>query len=637
MPRKRQVGSDDEESGAPQHGCKRPKNAPVAVDRFTMLPKDVHFEIFGHLDPLDLLHLARLTIGLRGALFDKASVAVWKAAWGNVVDLPRPPEGTSEPTWVSLIYETRCYHCQKYVRFPDFSLRIRICHACAKIHLREVQDIYLCRTQEEVTISRLIVSMIPLEYVKITGGRKSWDELYFLPRDFDVVRAKLMSLKPEDMDAYIVERKQFVLSNERAADHYRLWYDRRPTSNVSFDAKAGRIQAIREKLISMGYEYELNNIKYPDNFTTHPLVNQTRTLSDRIWTNIKDKLVTYMESMKLKRLARERVDVVNSRKIVAVGILREFKNAFSPSLVLPSLVDFLNSALVTSVLEFPSEVDVTHQHFAPVRTGLPDFCVAWRYHVHCQLAEFVIGPDPTLSADDKLVRLQLASTVFLCRRCHLGTQKLIPLIYPDTITHQCLTISALKDAPPDPTRRLNSKSYMVRDAWNTDCLMRDETLSRVTEGVIRSMGFNPDTASIAQLDVSPLLLECQSCPRNRSADGTYTSAAYGWRALVRHFYEKHRAGPTSNVNAAVIKDGRLSESNSSVKCLKAVIFDQIFLSVHCRDLPCEDYSRSFDGLVKHITDAHHIQAPQMSIDWYEEFAWGKESMHPRLKVDICIA
>ncbi|KAK0194756.1 hypothetical protein F5146DRAFT_996505 [Armillaria mellea] len=101
-----------------QHGCKRPKKAPAAVDRFTILLKDIHF----------------------------------KAAWVNVADLPRPPEGTSEPTWVSLIHE-----------FPDFSLRIQICHTCAKIHLREVQDIYLGCTQEEVTISHLIVSMIPLE------------------------------------------------------------------------------------------------------------------------------------------------------------------------------------------------------------------------------------------------------------------------------------------------------------------------------------------------------------------------------------------------------------------------------------------------------------------------------------------
>ncbi|KAK0475411.1 hypothetical protein IW261DRAFT_476523 [Armillaria novae-zelandiae] len=344
-----------------------------------------------------------------------------------------------------------------------------------------------------------------------------------------------------------------------------------------------------------------------------------------------------MESMKHKRLARERMDVVNSRKIIAVGILREFKRAFSSSLVLPSLVDFLNSALATSVLELPSEVEVTDEHIAPVKTGLPDFRVAWRYHVHCQLAEFVIGPDPALSANDKLVRLQLASTVSVCKRCHPGAQKPIPLIYPDTITHQCLTISPLKDASPDPTRRLNSKTYIVRDVQNTDCLTRDETLSRVTDGVIRSMGYNPDTASIAERDVSPLLLECQPCPRNRSADGIYTSAAYGWRALIRHFYEKHRVGPTSNVNAAVIKDGRLSGSNNSVKCPKAVLFHQTFLSVHCRDLPCDDYMQSIDDLVKHITAAHHIQAPQMSIDWYEEFAWSKESTHLRLKVDICIS
>ncbi|PBK92044.1 hypothetical protein ARMGADRAFT_1105645, partial [Armillaria gallica] len=63
--------------------------------------------IFGHLEPLHVLHLARLTKSLRAVLLDKASVAVWKATNGNVVDLPRPPEGISQPEWVSLKYKTR--------------------------------------------------------------------------------------------------------------------------------------------------------------------------------------------------------------------------------------------------------------------------------------------------------------------------------------------------------------------------------------------------------------------------------------------------------------------------------------------------------------------------------------------------
>lgn len=84
---------------------------------------------------------------------------------------------------------------------------------------------------------------------------------------------------------------------------------------------------------------------------------------------------------------------------------------------------------------------------------------------------------------------------FLSRTCHLAIQKLVSLAYPDTIAHQSLMISPHGDAiPPDPKRRLNSKSYTVRGVWN---------------GVTRSIGFNPDTASIAQLDIPPLLLECQ--------------------------------------------------------------------------------------------------------------------------------
>lgn len=50
---------------------------------------------------------------------------------------------------------------------------------------------------------------------------------------------------------------------------------------------------------------------------------------------------------------------------------------------------------------------------------------------------------------------------------------------------------------------------------------------------------------------------------------------------VRHFHEKHRPGPTSNVNPAVVNDGCLVGSDNSIKCLKAVLFDQVFLSVHC--------------------------------------------------------
>ncbi|KAG7442541.1 uncharacterized protein BT62DRAFT_922489 [Guyanagaster necrorhizus] len=194
------------------------------------------------------------------------------------------------------------------------------------------------------------------------------------------------------------------------------------------------------------------------------------------------------------------------------------------------------------IQNYRGEKELGRMYFLPtwaMNTNLSDFCVASRYHVHRQLAEFVIGPNPTST-------------------CHLAIQKLVSLAYPDTIAHQSLMISPHGDAiPPDPKRRLNSKSY---------------THSWIYHHCFLSASNDPET--IAQTEFTQV-----------------------WRTVGEmHFHEKHRPGPTSNVNPAVVNDGCLVGSDNN-------------------------YTRSSDGLVKHTIDTRNIQAPQMAIDWYEEFAW----------------
>ena len=66
-------------------------------------------QIFGHLNPFDLLRLARMTREFRRVLMHPSSTSVWKAARAHITDLPDIPPGMSEPAWANLVYDSRCH------------------------------------------------------------------------------------------------------------------------------------------------------------------------------------------------------------------------------------------------------------------------------------------------------------------------------------------------------------------------------------------------------------------------------------------------------------------------------------------------------------------------------------------------
>lgn len=76
------------------------------------MPLDILLEIFGHLLPLDLLHLIRTTKALRSVLLRRSSISVWKDAFSNLHIPPPPcPADSTEPKWASLLFDSYCHVC----------------------------------------------------------------------------------------------------------------------------------------------------------------------------------------------------------------------------------------------------------------------------------------------------------------------------------------------------------------------------------------------------------------------------------------------------------------------------------------------------------------------------------------------
>jgi len=68
-------------------------------------------QIFGCLEPLDLLHLSRTSKALRALLMNRSSLSVWKLAFSNV-PYPAPPycpRDLNEPQYAVLVFGKTCH------------------------------------------------------------------------------------------------------------------------------------------------------------------------------------------------------------------------------------------------------------------------------------------------------------------------------------------------------------------------------------------------------------------------------------------------------------------------------------------------------------------------------------------------
>lgn len=85
----------------------------------------VHRQIFSHLFPKDLLHLARTSKDLRAMLMSRSTVSVWKAARSNV--LPIMPDcypNMSEPEYTHFAFAEFCHVRKMMFLLWCFSLLI---------------------------------------------------------------------------------------------------------------------------------------------------------------------------------------------------------------------------------------------------------------------------------------------------------------------------------------------------------------------------------------------------------------------------------------------------------------------------------------------------------------------------------
>ncbi|KAF5368100.1 hypothetical protein D9758_004380 [Tetrapyrgos nigripes] len=461
----------------PSHSCHRnsttiqkPRGPMVLRGRLSNLldmPRDIIYEIFGHLDPLDLLRLTRTCKNpLRDNLMERRSISIWKAARFNV-GLPPPPHDMSEPAFADLVFIGCCHSCGCMTRLNEnifWMIPTRLCAGCRlqlfkspRILLGSTPDV----TEEELKLAECIPSDSCGFYME-SMFESHLDEYRGMQGDKERLEAwfdrKIALMK--------ARRKHAKLCDEWVKDREKERIDKR--KNV----RQRRQKAILQKLSELGWQEEIDKLTMRSDFYSHPLVRSPRELTDRIWTKIQDPMIALMEqsqAVRMHQVHRSRYEVL--RKMYPV-----YCDQQDSSLVLPNLSDIININSVKQLAENPSKLTSANggsesttnvidtsiasseedNIFGFLSDALP-FISQSCYNDKCaDLVSIARQEIPEFEMSD----LFLATTVFKCTasRCH---SRLNP---SSAFTHPCTSSCSFR---PGPLRELKrDQEWFGSSPWN---------------------------------------------------------------------------------------------------------------------------------------------------------------------------
>ncbi|KAI0768933.1 hypothetical protein BC629DRAFT_806667 [Irpex lacteus] len=105
----------------------------ATLQQIVEMPMDVIYEICFHLQPKDLLNLARSSKNLRSIFMSRSMRHVWRATGRNVSGLPPCPRDLNEPSYASLLFDTSCSNCmRKNCGRVYWRCRVRLCNYCLR-------------------------------------------------------------------------------------------------------------------------------------------------------------------------------------------------------------------------------------------------------------------------------------------------------------------------------------------------------------------------------------------------------------------------------------------------------------------------------------------------------------------------
>ncbi|CUA77981.1 ATP-dependent helicase/deoxyribonuclease subunit B [Rhizoctonia solani] len=515
------------------------------------MPIDIFTEIMSHLLPVDIISMSRSNKYFRNMLMNRSSLHIWRVSMRNVPGLPDCPPDMSEPSYLALVFLKRCTKCGNIARGKlEGELRVRLCTACRHKHLIPIDE-----------VPAEIRAFPPRSYHIFIPEHKLSINRYMLAEDVSSLEAEFNEVQRLDdlLETWIDEKTEKVLQRQREHKALTEFFDNLDNDREKelTELKDARRSDIQHRLKALGWQNEdiPPNSKSEHYRTWNALVNQPKPLTDRIWINLRPKLITLLKNYREHRLELERRQRKLRRQGLLMELLAEIKG--NPSLtfqvresglfpnsrqlhsrtfnhnVFPNLAHAFALPLLKDLYDTDTTTEEMEDEFEDLREDIEALIDEWKNEVLAHftnqaathgislcptLISYDGNPEPFVTIPDNIKSLLRADSLFRITR-HSETQN-TPRAYTSIIYSESLTWMSQ-----------NTHALITPKALNLEHVSWYPEAHEIAKALLASVG-KPDV-SYMEIKGYPLtrIYMCGRCQ-----DTTPRS----WEELIKHYIEQNQ-------------------------------------------------------------------------------------------------
>ncbi|KAF9473295.1 hypothetical protein BDN70DRAFT_925244 [Pholiota conissans] len=588
--------------------AKRVKGKRGLLKMLLEMPMDILFEIFGQLNPIDLLSMARTTKAFRNILMSRTSITAWRAARSNIAALPDCPDDLSEPQYATLMFLTRCSVCHRDLSIVHISWysRARCCNSCLKKTFLQVRSVVGWARSVTTTYPSLLAKWIPFFTVsKEVTSRKN--ETYIRQHTFiwekrdEEWASEYRSLQdPQSRYKWVIDNleQRYAINKHARACALWHWASKNTTTEYQLRDVFRRDAEITSLFKELGYEEEIYKILPSEDHPLDPDLLEDLLLSpvpigESNLLTLKDSMLPTLLASKESREYQEHSTFFSLRKHILQDIY------LTGVKTLPVNSPRPEAAEVYRVAEAHDFVDYSKSATDALCVPFKEIVVLWRRLVGEKLVELIAqAHGPGYDFDRETVGDLVVANIFSCNLCGYSHDSRRILTYNQAAVHTCINFEY------GPGRSLSQRAFSTvfgHAKWIDvpGSVKINDSYLDIVQQIVKMCGYDPKVATVRQMDELNPIFECLSC--NSLTEGRATMS---WSSVLQHQITAHRASsdlsdliilkePTSTTVWERIQEEQARETFKSNRCI-------VFCS-HC-DQSSDNIKRYRD----HLKTVHNI-------------------------------
>ncbi|KAG6856112.1 hypothetical protein H0H87_007326 [Tephrocybe sp. NHM501043] len=302
-----------------------------------------------------------------------------------------------------------------------------------------------------------------------------------------------------------------------------------------------------EYMTSFDYSDPMNELFDQDlvPFERQPAVRVARPLTDQVWSNIETKMLEHMGQVNERMLRQRRLRLEESRKGRALEVWRTFRKTLAPTLFTPTLVDILSLPDIQSLVDCPSDQEVSLEMFGRIFDYEMKNHLIEKFRVR-HILELASKARATVYDSTGAAAQRKLEPSLLMHRFDIAAEEDdddAPLFYPEFLYHACNSICRRKGFHKkdeyalwvlDHNKKLGvGREYRCcrRDMWSSEHLILHHKAQGVVRSILEACSLSSKT-TVAKLDELEPRLICLKCTHGGKADGERICSVWSWRNAV---------------------------------------------------------------------------------------------------------